>query len=448
MMRDLRRNRGAAILAGAALVFMAGCAENENILTGERLGVREILRTGPGSEAESAPRGSAPIALPGQQSVANWAQSPVSPHARVSNAAFSGAFAPQWSTSIGQGDSRRNRIIADPVVADGRIFTLDSASTLQATSLAGGALWSKSLVPLRDDAVAAQGGGMAVGGGRLYVTTGFGTLTAFDPETGAELWQQRLGAEASGAPTYRDGLVYVTSGDETGWAIEAGDGRVRWRAEGVANIHNIAGAPAPAVGDDLAIFSYGDGTLQAAFRQGGLRRWNATLSGRRGGRAIDRANDITGDPVIVGDTVYAGNSAGQTVALGLGSGERLWTADMGALHMPWVAGGSVFLVSDRNALVRLDAATGDVIWEVELPGWVPSAQPNRRRDRSFANYGPILAGNRLIVASSDGAIRAFSPENGALLSQVEIPGGATSAPVVAGGTLYVVSGNGVLHAFR
>ena len=168
--------------------------------------------------------------------------------------------------------------------------------------------------------------------------------------------------------------------------------------------------------------------------------------------ALDDAHAFACEKVwpTIRDTLFlpALNVAAAFVPLGLGSGERLWTADMGALHMPWVAGGSVFLVSDRKALVRLDAATGDVIWEVELPGWVPSAQPNRRRDRSFANYGPILAGNRLIVASSDGAIRAFSPENGALLSQVEIPGGATSAPVVAGGTLYVVSGNGVLHAFR
>ncbi len=448
MMRDLRRNRCKALLAGTALVLLAACAEQEVILTGERLGVREALQTGPEAPGEEAPLGARPIVLPAPQANAAWPQAPVSPHVKTLNAAYSGSLTPLWSTSIGQGDSRRSRILADPIVAEGRIFTLDSAFNLQATSLGGETLWSRSLVPLRDGPEQAQGGGLAYGDGKLFVTTGFGRLSAVDPGSGGEIWQQRLGAEASGPPTYRDGLVYVTSGDETGWAIEAGDGRVRWRAEGVANIHNIAGAPAPAVGEDLAIFSYGDGTLQAAFRQGGLRRWNATLSGRRGGRALDKAIDVTGDPVIFGDTVYAGNSTGQVVALDLGSGARRWTAQMGALDMPWPVADSVFLVSDDNALVRLDAQTGRTLWEVELPGWVPSAQPNRRRDESFANRGPILAGGRLIVASSDGAIRAFDPESGALVAEAEIPGGATTAPIVAGGTLYVVSKRGMLHAFR
>jgi len=59
-----------------------------------------------------------------------------------------------------------------------------------------------------------------------------------------------------------------------------------------------------------------------------------------------------------------------------------------------------------------------------------------------------LAGGRLIVASGDGAIRMFNPTDGALVGQVALPGGATSAPALAGGMMFVVSGNGQLQAFR
>jgi outer membrane protein assembly factor BamB len=75
-------------------------------------------------------------------------------------------------------------------------------------------------------------------------------------------------------------------------------------------------------------------------------------------------------------------------------------------------------------------------------------RPQRRRDAAFANHGPVLAGGRLIVASSDGFLRSFDPASGDLVSQTEIRGGATTRPVVANGTLYVVSTNGVLHAYR
>jgi hypothetical protein len=60
----------------------------------------------------------------------------------------------------------------------------------------------------------------------------------------------------------------------------------------------------------------------------------------------------------------------------------------------------------------------------------------------------VLAGGRLIVATSDGALRQFDPAMGAALGDVALPEGAASAPVVAGSTLYIVTEDGRLNAFR
>jgi outer membrane protein assembly factor BamB len=439
----------AMILTALGALGLAGCTEREAVLGGERLAVRDVLQTRAGADLDApGPNRARAIALPGQSANAAWAQSPVSPHARVANAAFSHGFQPLFATDIGQGDTRRARLNADPVVGGGRIFTLDSAHQVQATSTAGAALWRHDLTPLRDRARQAQGGGLAISDRALYVASGFGTLTALDPATGAELWVQDLGNTATGAPSYRDGLVYVTSGDSTGWALEAETGRVRWQIDGPEDINNVAGAPAPAVGDTHVVFAFGSGGVQAALRQGGLRVWNADILGRRTGSALATVDDITGDPLIAGDTVYAGNHSGRVVALGLYDGERRWTAREGALGPLWPAGDSVFFVSDRNQLIRLDAASGEQVWAVDLPGYKPKRNPNKRRSEAYANMGPVLAGNRLIVAGSDGALRVFSPESGAALGVVPIEGGATTRPVVAGGTLYVVSKTGVLHAWR
>lgn len=433
----------------AAVALAAGCSDREQILPGERLNVRDALGGGAAEEAAAAPAPQArAFATPGMANNTDWAQSPVSPDVRVTNPALGQALRPVFSTSIGAGDSRKSRLNADPVIAGGRIFTMDANHQVRATSTAGQALWSTVLVPRRDKAPEGQGGGLAYGDGKLFVSSGFGKLTALDPATGGKIWEQDLNNTATGAPSYRDGLVYVVSGDQVGWAIESGDGKVRWQVEGTRDINNIAGAPAPAVNDRYVVFSFGSGTVQGAFRQGGLRVWSADVLGRRTGVTIAGIDDVTGDPLISGDTVYAGNHSGRTVALNVFNGERLWTADRGALGPMWPAGDSVFFVSDVNDLVRLDARTGQEIWSRELPGYEPTRNPNRRRDKAFANHGPILAGGRLIVASSDGKIRAFNPADGKLLQEIEIPGGATTRPVVAGGTLYVVSRKGVLHAYR
>ena len=121
-------------------------------------------------------------------------------------------------------------------------------------------------------------------------------------------------------------------------------------------------------------------------------------------------------------------------------------ATEGALGPVAVAGGSIFLINDEAKLVRLDAATGEVIWSVAMPYF--TKEKIKKRKGIFAHYGPVLAGGRVMVVSSDGLLRAFDPTDGSLTYTAEIPGGAAAQPAVAGGTLYVVGGSGQLHAFR
>jgi len=100
--------------------------------------------------------------------------------------------------------------------------------------------------------------------------------------------------------------------------------------------------------------------------------------------------------------------------------------------------------------VRADAATGELLWVVDLPTYFPYGGLFGR-GKPFAAvpyYGPILAGGRLWVASGDGWLRAFGPVDGALLAQVELPGGAAAAPAIAGGVMYIATREGRLLAFQ
>ena len=157
--------------------------------------------------------------------------------------------------------------------------------------------------------------------------------------------------------------------------------------------------------------------------------------------------DLTGEPVVSGGAIYVGSAAGRTAALEAASGKRLWVADEGALNPPLVVGGSVFVVNDEAMLVRMNAQTGEVIWKIEMPYYVKQDKPKKRK-AIYAHYGPVLAGRHIMVASSDGFLRGFDPVSGAMVSSVEIPGGAASSPALAQGLLFVMGGDGKLHAFR
>ncbi|MBA85820.1 MAG: quinoprotein [Rhodobacteraceae bacterium] len=434
------------ILGLAGLAMLSACSEKEEILVGEREDIYAVLEGG-GAQADTVPENRAlAIRLPRMRTNAEWTHSISTPAYRTDHPALNVAPQPIWSAPIGAGDGKRNRIVADPVVAAGKVFTLDANATVAATSVSGETVWTRDLTPPNDNPDEATGGGLAYGKGVLYVTSGFGTLTAIDPTSGAIKWQQMLNASGSGAPTYYKGLVYVTSGDDTAWAIEADTGRIRWQLTSTPDNGNVLGAPAPALTDKYAVFGYGDGEVQAAFRQGGMRMWISQLAGQQRSRALSKLNDITGDPVIDGNTVYVGSNAGRMAALDLNTGERKWTAREGALGPMWPAGGSVFAVTVQNELVRLDARDGTRIWGVKLPHYVKHTQ--KKATETFANMGPVLAGGQIIVASNDGKIRFFNPQSGALVRSIDIPGGATTAPVIAGGVMYVVSTQGQLYAFR
>lgn len=435
--------RTVAIVGLAGIMAVSGC-ERETYLPGEREDVRAL--SGEEQAAEQPQNTAAPISLPGQVQNAEWTHTIGTPRTRVAHAAMRPAPQQVWSAGIGQGDSRRMRITADPVVAGGRIFTMDAAAQVVATSTSGQTIWSRTVTPPGDRADQATGGGLAYGGGKLFVSSGFGLLTALDPASGAVIWQQRLQATGSGAPTVYGGLVYLVSGDDTGWAVDAETGRVRWQVNATPDVSNVLGAPAPALSGTYAIFAFGGGEVQATFRKGGLRAWNASLRGQRRFSALAKVGDITGDPVIDGNRVYVGSHAGRVVALNVANGERIWTAREGAVNPVVPAGNSLFMISDRNELIRLNASDGSRVWGVELPGFIKSRP--RKQVEVVAHYGPILAGGRIVVASNDGQLRFFDPKSGALTHAAAVPGGATTDPVVAGGTLYVVGARGQLHAFR
>jgi outer membrane protein assembly factor BamB len=436
------------VLALAAMVTLAGCGDREVILEGERFGTRvPLVATLTGNAASETDVDVArAISLPGANTFSTWGQRGYDAQNRTPHAALSGSLTQVWSANIGAGNSRRNRLTADPVAGGGAVFTLDATAGVRAHSVSnGGLLWSADLTAGFDRGGNVSGGGLALAGETLYVTTGYGELVALDASNGAVRWRQRLGA-GIGAPTVSGGTVFVVSRDNRAWAISTDVGRIRWELPSAPAPALLAGGAAPAVSGGTVVFPFGTGELVAASTETGVRSWATAVAGGRLGVAYSNINDITGDPVIAGGTLYAGNQSGRVVALNASSGQRLWTATEGSYSPVLATGGSLFFVSDRNELIRLDAANGQRIWGTELPLYVRDRE--RRRRAVFTHFGPILAGGRLIVASGDRQIRMFDPTNGALVQSVALRGGAASHPIVVNNTLMVVTGDGRLVAYR
>lgn len=441
--------------AMACVAAIAACAPKPLILKGPRFDPRtplsEVMKDASKPDAPSpstAPKNRVLAAnLPAPVANADWPQRMGGPQHRAPDAALAMPLRPLWAAPIGKADDRRHRITAVPVVAGGRIFTMDSQSTVSATSTDGKTLWNLNVTPARERAYDTAGGGLAFGDGRLFVASGFAELKALDPATGKVLWTQRFHAPIAGTPTVEGQVVYVVTRDATGWAIDAGSGKVRWQLDGTPSTAGVTGGAGPALSARFAILPFPSGQVLGALKPGGTQLWSQTVAGERIGQGYGSIRGITGDPVVAGDRIYVGNATGAVMALNGNTGEVIWSAPHGVTSPVAVAGGSVYLVSDLSKLTRLDAETGAVIWEQQLPYYVPVKKAKNRRD-IYPQFGPILAGGKLVVASGDGQVRLFDPASGKEAGSVALGAGAASDPVVAGGTLYVVTQDGQLRAFR
>ena len=142
--------------------------------------------------------------------------------------------------------------------------------------------------------------------------------------------------------------------------------------------------------------------------------------------------------------VFAAGNSDILVALDLATGRRLWDRDVGSVETPWVAGNFLYLITNAPAVVCFRADTGQVVWVAPLAEWEdPEAKSGR-----IVWTGPLLASDRLIVASSTGGAYSISPYTGKLLGQIALPNGVTIAPIVADKTLIFVTDSGELVAYR
>ncbi len=433
--------RRLAIIAGLTLALLGACAEKELILPGDREPIREDGQV-------EAPDRAVALRLPAARTNADWTHKNGGPTHFIGHPALAGNLTHLWSVPIGEGNATKRRLSADPVIAGGTIFTQDSAAGVRAFNTSGKLLWSTDLTPASDQYGQASGGGLAFGGGRLFATTGYGEVIALNPETGAIFWRHKMGAAISAAPVVIGDQVIVVARNNIAQSLTQSYGRIEWEQRSTGEDPGLVGAGAPAALPRLAVLPFTNGELIAALTLNGQRVWSTAVTGTRVGLARSQVADISGDPVIAGDTVYAANQSGRLVSVDRRTGDRNWTAQDGSYSPVLPVAGSVFMITDTAALKRLDASDGSEIWSVELPEYEPVGRWRRTPLDAYVYYGPVLAGGRLIVAGSDGVMRNYDPQTGAALSTFEIPGGAASHVAIADGRLYIVSGDGKLHAFQ
>lgn len=431
--------------AAAAAMLLAACsdgpsmprlgdlnpfAEKEKPLPGKRVPVA-LAESKAGLQVSSIDK---PIVLPAARVNDSWTQPGGTPNNAPGHVALGGTVRQAWSADAGTGSSSYGRLTASPIIADGKIFTLDTNGRVSAFTLSGASAWRASLTPPKEKDSKGYGGGLAADGGRVYAATGFGYVYALESGSGKKIWERNVTAPVRSSPTVAGDRLFVVTSDGTALALSTADGRDLWTHQGLPEKAAILSNASPAIEGDFVVIPYPSGELVALRVADGQPAWTESLARTRLASSLGSMTDA-GRPVVDGGTVFAVGHSGRMVATALRSGERIWSLNVPGIQAPAVAGEYVYVVDTGGSLMGITRRDGKVLWTTKLPG-------------TSTWSGPTLAGNKLWLTSNKGQLIGVDASTGKPDSPMDVGAPVYIAPVVAGGKLFVLTDKARLIAFN
>jgi outer membrane protein assembly factor BamB len=438
-----RLSRRATMLAPLAL---AGCDMVDNWLAPKKdplPGKREVLaapRRGFAPD-ETAPK----VSLPAAVTNPDWPQAGGNPTHLMGHLNAGEVLKQVWASNIGEGGGYRRKILAQPVVADGMVFAMDSDSVVTAFSLNTGArLWRTPTVD-RDLESSNVGGGLCWDSGTLYAVNGVTEVLAMEAAKGAIRWRHSLDVSARSAPTFADGRIFVTTIDSRLLALSPDDGHLLWSYQATQTSTSVLGSPAPAFAQGIVVAGFGSGEIAALRAATGAIIWTDALGVVEGRPTIVDFQAIRGAPVISNGLLYVTGLGGVTIAADLLSGRRAWERRVASANTPWIAGDWMFMITTDQDVGAINANDARIAWVAQLPRW---ENPEKKKD-TITWYGPVVAGGRLILLGGNSKMLSINPLTGETLNTQtlsDVP--ASFAPIVADGTILVVTEDGKLTAWK
>jgi outer membrane protein assembly factor BamB len=433
-------------LAAALTIALSGCSTfdgggKDEKLPGKRISVLDLQKNlQPDTPVLDAEGFIAPTAWRNEF----WPQAGGYPNHAMQNLVLNeGELTRIWRTSIGRGTVKTLPLTAQPIIVDGKAFTLDTDSHLSAFSLADGKRLWKTNVRAKEEDDAVIGGGVAYSKGRLYATTGYDELLSLSPADGKILWRAKLPTPSRAAPTVMEERVFVTTLDNRLIAFDVKDGRKLWEYAGISEAAGLVGGASPAASREIVVPAFSSGEVFALRIENGAVAWGDNLSNTRRAGGIEGISDIRGLPIIDNGMVIAISFGGRLAAIDERTGDRIWQKEIPGSETPWVAGNHLFVISSDNELVGLGRDDGSIRWVRQLPRF----ENEKSRKNPIFWTGPVYAGGRLIVAGTNGDIVEAKPEDGSIIRTWRAGGAVHISPVVAGGVMYVLTEDGELTAY-
>jgi eukaryotic-like serine/threonine-protein kinase len=153
--------------------------------------------------------------------------------------------------------------------------------------------------------------------GNTFIANSFGAIEAYDESTGTKKWSFSIdgGNESVSSPTESEGVIYVGSNSSYAYAINATDGKLKWKFKTTGNIDS-----SPFVDGNFVYFYSKDSYLYALDKNTGVEKWKFQI-----GKPADYSSFFKdSSPLVVNGILYLQGRDKKAYALNSTTGIKIW----------------------------------------------------------------------------------------------------------------------------
>lgn len=333
-----------------------------------------------------------------------------------------------WSAKLGD-EAEFLRVALRPAGDGNRIYAASIDGNVSAYEPeTGKQIWRQKL----ETSLSA---GPGVGKGLVVVVASDGAVIALDAASGEERWRSDVGGESLAAPVLAGNNVLIQTVDNRLRALSSLDGRERWVVLQSMPLLTVRGSATPLVVGSNVVAGFDNGRLVAVNLDTGDTEWEALLAPPSGRSDLERLSDVDGLMASVGQDIYAAGYQGRVAAVAAESGQVLWAVEISTHQGVSADWNSLYTVQDGGEILALSRRNGAETWR--------SAALLRREPTL-----PVPFNTTVVSGDFEGYLHFFSNVDGTPVARLKQGGAAISVPpVVVADRLYVQSDGGSLVAY-
>ena len=411
------------------LAFLSSCSSKEKI---DDKGAVSVFLHDKNEITADKSLAKAKISVPKQQNNRTWYG--VNPNVRTENFAFAKKISKIDSFKAGKDSGYDFEKVFAPIIAEGKIYSLDSKGNLFARNLSDGKkIWQRRIIKKKWFVENYDNGRISYFDGKIFATNAENLVFCFNAENGDLIWRRAFSSLPISAPISDGNQVFFITNDNKTYALDEKNGKIDWIHEGIDKITGILGAAKPMIYKNYLVSAYSSGEIYALSKQNGQAGWVFDLNVNKASSSDFLLNDIDASPVVKEGIVYAVGNGGLMLAIRMQDGVVLWQRAISSIANFWMAGDFIYVIDNDAKLICLQRESGKVAWVNQLKKYDGKKKPKNH----IVYFGVLMAGDNLVLTNSKNELLLASPSDGKILQKKKLPGKVFSTPIVVDKKMYL-----------